>query len=66
MYTFNASKPGHEFQFTAPSRDHESVAALQEIGYTVKAVMVLKDECRYVKAFGGVYQAFMPTWVDCS
>jgi hypothetical protein len=64
MYKFNASKPGHEFLFTAPSRDHESIVALQTIGYTVKVVMVLRDACRYVKAFGGVYEARVPQWVE--
>lgn len=64
MYRFQATKASHTFHFTAPSRDHESVHELRRIGYDVQAVYVLKDVCRHVKAFGGVYQAFMPEWVE--
>lgn len=65
MYKFEASKDGHTFTFEAPCAQHESVTALQGIGYTVTAIARLVHQDRYINAFGGRYLAQgVATWVQ--
>jgi hypothetical protein len=64
MIRFEATHAnGHAFIFEAPSDSHESIPALRSIGYGVTEIARLREVERYVKAFGGVYQATVAVWV---
>ena len=62
-YEARNERTGHTFTFDAPSRSHESIAALTGIGYTVTEIAHLAFADRLVNAFGGRYTAYnVATW----